>query len=236
MLSVRDIHTFFGRSHILQGVSLELNRGEIVCLLGRNGVGKTTTLKSIIGLVSPKSGSILFNNLEIAGTRPDKIARQGISYVPEDRRIFPMLTVEENLILGMKNLRTNSREVKKNNFETVYRHFPRLRNRRKQLGGTLSGGEQQMATIARGLMGSPDVMLLDEPFEGLAPIVIKELMQVIPLLCKEAELTLLLVEQKVHLAISLSDRGYIIEKGSVTFEGSRDLMETSDEIKQRCGV
>ena len=236
MLTVKDIHSYYGLSHILQGVSLEIQKSEIVCLLGRNGVGKTTTLKSIMGLLPPESGTILLNNEDITGKRADEIARRGMSYVPEDRRVFPMLTVEGNLILGTKNLKMRNKKLKMDNLERMYTYFPVLKSRRKQLGGTLSGGEQQMASIARGLMGNPDVMLLDEPFEGLAPIVINDLMRVIPILCSEFGLTLLLVEQKIHLAIKLSDRGYIIEKGYVTYEGSRKMMETSVEIQQRCGV
>ncbi len=236
MLELKDIHTFYGRSHILQGVSLNVQAGEIVCLLGRNGVGKTTTLKSIIGLVPPRSGSILFKAEEIAGIPTHEIARKGISYVPEDRRIFPNLTVRENLILGTRNLQKATAETKRKNLEKMYAYFPRLGARENQLGGTFSGGEQQMLTIARGLMGNPQMMLLDEPCEGLAPIIVQELTKIIPVLCQSEGLTLLLVEQNAHVALKLAQRGYVLEKGAVTYHGPCDEMRESEEVKKKCGI
>ena len=236
MLQVSDIHTFYGRSHVLQDVSLKVDAKEIVCLLGRNGVGKSTTLKSITGLTPPRKGSVRFDGKEMRGMRPHEIVRRGISYVPEDRRIFPMLTVRENLVLGTKNLSNVNSEIKSGNLEKMYGYFPALRARKKQMGGTLSGGEQQMLTIARGLMGNPRLMLLDEPFEGLAPLIIKELTKIVTLMCQEEGLTLLLVEQNARLALKLADRGYVLEKGSVTFEGPRDVMLASEEVKKRCGI
>jgi branched-chain amino acid transport system ATP-binding protein len=236
MLQVSDIHTFYGRSHVLQGVSLKVDAKEIVCLLGRNGVGKSTTLKSITGLTPPRKGSVRFDGKEMRGMKPHEIVRRGISYVPEDRRIFPMLTVKENLVLGTKNLSNVNSEIKNGNLEKMYGYFPALRARKKQMGGTLSGGEQQMLTIARGLMGNPRLMLLDEPFEGLAPLIIKELTKIVTLMCQEEGLTLLLVEQNARLALKLANRGYVLEKGSVTFEGPRDVMLASEEVKKRCGI
>lgn len=236
MLTVNEIHTFYGRSHVLQGVCLEIHREEIVCLLGRNGVGKTTTLKSIMGLTPPKKGSVLLDDAELSGLKPHEIAKMGISYVPEERRVFPQLTVKENLVLGSRNRKGITEEEKASNLEKMYQYFPVLRSRHVQMGGTLSGGEQQMLTIARGLMGNPKLMLLDEPCEGLAPLVIKELSNIILLLTKNEGLTLLLVEQNAHLALKLSNRGYVLEKGMVTFEGSSQEMLESEEVKKRCGI
>jgi branched-chain amino acid transport system ATP-binding protein len=236
MLEVKDIHTFYGRSHILQGVTLDMRAGEIVCLLGRNGVGKSTTLKSIIGLVPPRSGSILFKSEEIRGVSTHLIARKGISYVPEDRRIFPNLTIKENLVLGTQNLKNPTSEIKRKNLEKMCDYFPRLGVRKNQLGGTFSGGEQQMLTIARGLMGNPLLMLLDEPCEGLAPIIVQELTRIIPLLCQNEGLTLLLVEQNAHVALKLGQRGYVLEKGMVTYHGPCEEMKESEEVKRRCGI
>lgn len=236
MLEVNNIHTFYGRSHILQGVSLTVEPREIVCLLGRNGVGKTTTLKSIIGLNPPRKGTICFEKEQISGLKPHEISRKGISYVPEERRIFPALTVKDNLVLGTKSLSSLTIEMKIKNLEKMYHYFPILNSRKKQMGGTLSGGEQQMLTIARGLIGNPRLMLLDEPFEGLAPLIVKELKKIISLLSQEDGLTLLLVEQNAHMALKLSNRGYVLEKGTVTFEGPSDVMRESDEVKKRCGI
>ena len=236
MLELKEIHTYYGRSHILQGVSLNVQAGEIVCLLGRNGVGKSTTLKSIMGLVPPRSGSILLKGEEIAGVPTHEIAKKGISYVPEDRRIFPNLTVRENLILGTQNLQKPTPEIKRKNLEKMYAYFPRLGARKSQMGGTFSGGEQQMLTIARGLMGNPQLMLLDEPCEGLAPIIVQELTKIIPLLCQSEGLTLLLVEQNAHVALKLAQRGYVLEKGAVTYHGPSDEMRESEEVKKKCGI
>jgi branched-chain amino acid transport system ATP-binding protein len=236
MLELKDVHTFYGRSHILQGVSLNVKAREIVCLLGHNGVGKTTTLKSIIGLVPPRSGSILFKAEEIARMPTHEIARRGMSYVPEDRRIFPNLTVRENLILGTRNLEKATTEIKRRNLAKMSAYFPRLGARKNQPGGTLSGGEQQMLTIARGLMGNPQMMLLDEPCEGLAPIIVQELTKIIPVLCQSEGLTLLLVEQNAHVALKLAQRGYVLEKGVVTYQGPCDEMAESEEVKKKCGI
>ena len=236
MLKVDHIHTFYGLSHILQGVQLEVSAGEIVCLLGRNGVGKTTTLKSIIGLTPPREGKIIFKGEEIHGKKPHEVSRLGISYVPEDRRVFPLLTVKENLILGTKNVKGMSLKQKKGNLERIYNYFSILQEREKQLGRTLSGGEQQMLTVARGLMGNSQLMLLDEPSEGLAPLIVRELMSIILRLCNEERLTLLLVEQNARLALKISKRGYVLEKGVVKFEGPSEHLLESEEVKERCGL
>jgi len=189
-----------------------------------------------MGLTPPRQGSILFQGDEISKIATYEIACKGISYIPEDRRVFPMLTVFENLNLGTKILINMTPSVKKSNLEKMYDYFPILNQRRNQLGGTLSGGEQQMLTIARGLMGSPRLMLLDEPFEGLAPLIVKELMDILGILCLKESLTLLLVEQNARLAIKLSNRGYVLEKGIVTFQGSCDVLSESEEVRKRCGI
>jgi branched-chain amino acid transport system ATP-binding protein len=236
MLEVNDVHTFYGRSHILQGVQLRVDAGEIVCLLGRNGVGKSTTLKSIIGLTPPREGKVVFDGQEIQGRYPHEISRLGISYVPEDRRVFPLLTVKENLILGTKNAGSTTPSQKRSNLEKIYEYFPLLKLREKQRGSTLSGGQQQMLTIARGLMGNPQLMLLDEPFEGLAPLVIKELMDIIVRLAQKENTTILLVEQKARLALQMAQRGYVLEKGIVKCEGSSEFLLNSSQVREGCGL
>lgn len=236
MLEVFDLHTFYGRSHILQGIQLKVDEREIVSLLGRNGVGKSTTLKSIIGLTPPRQGRVTFCDQEIQGRYPHQISRLGISYVPEDRRVFPLLTVKENLILGTKNARPMNSSQKKSTLSRIYEYFPLLKLREQQRGSTLSGGQQQMLTIARGLMGDPRLMLLDEPFEGLAPLVIKELMDIIMRLCGEGRMAILLVEQKARLALQMAQRGYVLEKGLVRCEGTSEFLLNSSEVKERCGL
>ena len=234
MLKLEEVNSFYGRSHILQGVSLNIKEREIVCLLGRNGVGKTTTLKSIMGIVKPKSGKVLFNKRDITGLQPFEVSKLGISYVPEDRRIFAGLTVKENLILGTKCTKTTNLE-KKERMETMFQHFPILRERSGQLGNTLSGGEQQMLAIARGLMAEPKLMLLDEPSEGLAPMIVKNIMEIITQI-REIGIVVLLVEQNAKMALEVSYRGYVLEKGRVSFEGNCEEMKNSQEVKERCGL
>jgi branched-chain amino acid transport system ATP-binding protein len=236
VLKVNDLNTFYGKSHILQGVTLEVSVGEIVCLLGRNGVGKSTTLKSIIGLVKSTRGSVAFEGREIQNKNPDFVARLGISYIPEDRRIFGTLTVKENLLLGTQSARAMSVNDKAANLDRVYTYFPILKDKKGQPGGLLSGGQQQMLTIARGLMGNPKLVLLDEPFEGLAPLVIQELMETITQLCNKERMTLLLVEQKAALALRMSHRGYVLEKGLVMCKGSCKELIDSQEVRERCGL
>jgi branched-chain amino acid transport system ATP-binding protein len=216
ILELKDIYTAYGLSQILFGVSLKINGGEVVSLLGRNGVGKTTTLRSIMGLTPPRSGSIKFKGEEIAGKPPYQIARRGIGSVPEDRRIFPDLTVWENLDVAIKSSREGGPSW---TMERVFELFPALEPLQNRQGGFLSGGEQQMLTIARALMGNPELLLLDEPSEGLAPVVVKHLGQQITKL-REEGMTILLCEQNFRFSLDLSDRLYILEKGEVRYEGS----------------
>jgi len=213
---VNNIYTSYGLSQILFGVSLQVAEGEIVSLLGRNGVGKTTTLRSIMGLAPPSSGSVKWKGEEIAGKSPYQIARLGIGFVPEDRRIFSDLTVWENLDVAIKT------SAARGNFwtlERVFELFPALKPIQNRRGGFLSGGEQQMLTIARTLMGNPDLLLLDEPSEGLAPIVVQQLGEQIMKLRQEG-MTILLCEQNARFSLDLSDRVYILEKGEVRYQGS----------------
>jgi branched-chain amino acid transport system ATP-binding protein len=236
MLQVDNVNTYYGYSHILQGVSLEVKEGEIVVLLGRNGVGKTTTMKTIMGIQPPKEGKVIFCDEDVTGLPPYKIAQKGISLIPEDRRVIPNLTVHENLRLGSLILgKTNDRERL---FETVLNYFPRLKERLKQYGGSLSGGEQQMLTIARGLMAKPKLMLIDEPSEGLAPKIVHEIMEIIKRL-QEDGVTILLVEQHVEMAMRLSEnlRAYIMEKGQIRMFGNlEELTCKIDEVVRCLGV
>jgi branched-chain amino acid transport system ATP-binding protein len=226
MLGLNEIHTFYGQSHILHGISLNVDSGEVVCLLGRNGAGKSTTVKSIIGITRPRSGDILFKGSSIVGYRPFKIARMGIGYVPEDRRVFPNLSVIDNLDMGRQGTGGTKWTV-----ERVFEVFPKLKELEKSRGMELSGGEQQMLTIARTLMGSPELMLLDEPSEGLAPMLVKELGRLIEQI--KVDMTILLAEQNAKFAIGLSNRGYIIEKGKIWFQGSIDEIRDNEEIKEK---
>jgi branched-chain amino acid transport system ATP-binding protein len=230
LLEVKDLNTYYEESHILQGISLVIDRGEIVCLLGRNGVGKSTTLKSIIGLVTPRSGEVLFKGQNVAGMAPHTIAKLGVGYVPEDRRIFPTLTVRENLILGTKRgQKTNGDGW---SIEKVYKYFPGLQARDKQKGGHLSGGEQQMLTIARTLMGNPGVILVDEPTEGLAPLIVKTVEQVIQDI-HEHNIPILLVEQNMRVALRLAGRIYVISKGKIVFHGTSPELKAAHEVRER---
>jgi branched-chain amino acid transport system ATP-binding protein len=224
LLKVDQIDTYYGISHTLFSVSLEIDKGEVVCILGRNGVGKTTLLRSVMGLTPPRSGAVLFKGRDIRGKQPFQIARMGIGFVPEDRIIFPALTVKENLEMGLKKERKGGWT-----FERVYEMFPILGIRQDQMGGTLSGGEQQMLTIARTLMGNPDLLLLDEPSEGLSPLIVKELeLQVRAL--KTEEMPILLSEQNSAFTLKLSDRAYILEKGEVRWEGGITTLKEKPEI------
>lgn len=218
MLEVEEIHCFYGESHVLWGVSLSLREGEVVALLGRNGMGKSTTLKSIIGLVPPRSGRVLYQGRDITRKHPFQVARLGIGYVPEDRRIFSDLTVQENLEVAARNGGAWS-------IDRVHALFPVLAERARQNAGSLSGGEQQMLAIARALMVNPKVLLLDEPSEGLSPIIVKALEEQISKL-REMGVTILLAEMNVKFTFKLAQRAYVLEKGSVRFHGStRELAE-----------
>jgi branched-chain amino acid transport system ATP-binding protein len=228
VLEVKAINTYYGLSHILFDLSLEVFEGETVCLLGRNGVGKTTTFRSIMGLTPSRSGSIKFFGQEIKGKQPFEIARLGVGLVPEDRLIFPDLTVHENLEIAVKK---GQKRKKAGDWtiEKIQRLFPILESRDKQWGGTLSGGEQQMLTIARTLMGNPRLLLLDEPSEGLAPMVSQAIEEQILTLKKEGQ-TILLSEQNSNFALNVSDRAYILEKGQVGWQGPIDKLREKPEI------
>ena len=236
MLSLEKVNTYYGYSHILYDVSLEVKEGEIVVLLGRNGVGKTTTMKTIMGIQPPKSGKVVFCGEDIAGLPPYRIARKGISLIPEDRRVIPNLTVYENLKLG--SLVQGKVKDLDARLQVVFDYFPRLKERLKQEGGKLSGGEQQMLTIARGLMARPKLMLIDEPSEGLAPKIVQEIMEIIQKLQKDG-VTILLVEQHAEMAMRLSDnlRAYVIEKGEVRMTGTLEELNCRiDEVVHCLGA
>jgi branched-chain amino acid transport system ATP-binding protein len=229
LLELAHVHTFYGESHILVDLSLEVDHGEVVCLLGRNGAGKSTTLKSIIGLAPPRAGSIRLRGHDVGGLPPFRVARHGIGYVPEDRRVFPNLTVRENLEVARKTW-GNSGATSWTE-DRVFELFPHLQARRRQRAGSLSGGEQQMLTIARTLMGSPDVLLLDEPSEGLAPLVVEMLEEQLRRL-KNHGLTMVVTEQNVRFVSALGDRVYILEKGMVRYHGSMSEFLADDEVRQ----
>jgi branched-chain amino acid transport system ATP-binding protein len=221
VLSVSGLNAFYGRAHILFDVALEVGAGEVVVLLGRNGAGKSTTLKSIIGLVRPAGGVIRFAGADIAGAEPFRIARLGLGYVPEERRIFTDLTVLENLEVGRQPARNGAAPW---TAERLFALFPNLAEMRDRPGGRMSGGEQQMLTIARTLMGNPRLILLDEPSEGLAPVIVQQLAETVRRLKSEG-LSVLLCEQNLHFAAHVADRAYIIEKGAIRFQGTmRSLM------------
>jgi branched-chain amino acid transport system ATP-binding protein len=228
MLEVEGIHTYYGLSHILFGVSLSVEPGEVVCLLGRNGAGKTTTMKSIMGLTPPRRGSIRFKDEEITGKQPYVLARKGIAYVPDDRRIFADLTVEENLEIAARR----GRGVEGWDMERVYELFPALKDIQSRKGGCLSGGEQKMLAIARALMGNPELLLLDEPTEGLAPVLVRSLEEQVRSL-KEVGLTVFLAEQNVRSALRLSDRGYIIDNGQIRYQGSVGELKENEEVRRK---
>jgi branched-chain amino acid transport system ATP-binding protein len=235
LVKVEGLHTYYGKSHILHGVSLAVGRGEVVGLLGRNGVGKSTTLKTIIGLVAAAKGDIVYEGRSIIDVPPHKLAKIGIGYVPEDRRIFRLLTVMENLRTGFDRPGV-SEARKKELLDKAFSYFPRLAERRNQAGGTLSGGEQQMLAIARAMMLEPKIILLDEPTEGLMPRMVSQIREIIEVLHKEG-VAILLVEQNVPLTIEASQRIYIMEKGEVRYHGSAsELSVDHPAIMQFLGV
>jgi branched-chain amino acid transport system ATP-binding protein len=235
MLSLRDVHTYYGKSHVLHGVSIDVARGEVVGLLGRNGVGKSTTLKTVMGLVRPAGGEIRFEDRSITRMAPHQLARLGIAWVPEDRRIFRLLTVMENLRTGLDRAGVDDRQ-REALLEKVYTSFPILRERRNQAGGTLSGGEQQMLAIARAMMLEPKIILLDEPTEGLMPRMVAQIRDIIDVLHRDG-VAILLVEQNVPLTLAAADRVYIMEKGAVRHHGTAaDLRADDAVIHQYLGV
>ncbi|MEH7011135.1 ABC transporter ATP-binding protein [Neobacillus niacini] len=228
MLKIEDINVYYGNIHALKGVSLDINEGEIVTLIGANGAGKSTLLKTISGLLKPKNGTIMFEGQSISGKVAQAIVKQGLSQVPEGRRVFANMSVEENLELGAY-LRKDKQGIKED-FEKVYNLFPRLLERRKQLSGTLSGGEQQMLAMGRALMARPKLLLLDEPSMGLAPLLVKTIFRIIEEINKSGT-TILLVEQNANMALSIADRAYVIETGKIVLSGSSDELNQSDQIR-----
>jgi len=233
LLEVRNLHAYYGTSHVLQGVSLAVEEGEIVGLLGRNGMGKSTTLKSIMGLVRQKSGEVIFKGKDLAGHPPFWVARAGIGYVPEDRRIFPNLTVMENLELGMKGgRRFGGKGDSLWTVERVFAHFPLLNERAHHQGRYLSGGEQQMLTIGRTLMGNPELLLVDEPTEGLGPLMAKEVSKVLAEI-NRAGVSILLVEHNLKVAMSLGTRVYLMGKGHIGFAGTVEELKAHPEVQAK---
>jgi branched-chain amino acid transport system ATP-binding protein len=235
MLSLRDVHTYYGKSHVLHGVTIDVAPGEVVGLLGRNGVGKSTTLKTVMGLVRPASGQIAFEERPISGLAPHQLARLGIAWVPEDRRIFRLLTVTENLRTGLDRAGVDDRR-RQELLDKIYTSFPVLRERRNQAGGTLSGGEQQMLAIARAMMLEPKIILLDEPTEGLMPRMVAQIRDIVDVLHHDG-VAILLVEQNVPLTLEASNRVYIMEKGVVKHHATAAELRANDAvIHQYLGV
>ena len=229
MLEVKDINVYYGAIHAIKGISLAVDEGEIVTLIGANGAGKSTTLRTISGLLKPKTGEINFLGKSIAGMPAHKIVREGISQVPEGRRIFAEMTVQENLELGAFT-RTDKEEIQ-NDFKMVFGRFPRLEERKFQLAGTLSGGEQQMLAMGRALMSRPKLLLLDEPSMGLAPLLIREIFSIIVDINK-AGTTVLLVEQNANMALSIANRAYVLETGRITISGDAKELAASEDIRK----
>ncbi|MFH0974499.1 MAG: ABC transporter ATP-binding protein [Spirochaetota bacterium] len=230
MLNVRNIHTYYGKIYALKDVSIEVPPGKIVALIGANGAGKSTTLMSVSGIVPPKSGHIIFDGVDITGMPPEKITALGISQVPEGRRIFPYLTVSENLDMGAF-LRKDANGIK-SDMDYVFGLFPILSKRRHQQGGTLSGGEQQMLAISRALMARPKLLLLDEPSLGLAPIVVRQIFDIIKKINTEYKTTVFLVEQNANLALKVASHGYVMENGSVTMADTSSSLLADEDVKR----
>lgn len=229
MLKINDINVYYGNIHALKGVSMEINQGEIVTLIGANGAGKSTLLKTISGLLKPKTGEILLDGGNIGGNVVQAIVKKGISQVPEGRRVFANMSVEENLELGAY-LRKDKKGIAED-FEKIYQLFPRLLERRKQLSGTLSGGEQQMLAMGRALMARPRLLLLDEPSMGLAPLLVKTIFKIIEEI-NQTGTTILLVEQNANMALSIADRAYVIETGKIVSSGTAEELTASDQIRK----
>ncbi len=231
MLDIRNLHTYYGTSHIIQGIDLKIENGEVVGVFGRNGVGKSTLMKAIAGWIKPARGEIVFNGERIDGQSADRVARRGIGFVPEDRRIFPGLSVEENLTLGFLQVPGRSSADNRKALDRIYARFPRLMERREQNGTTLSGGEQQMLAMARVMIGKPTLLLIDEPSEGLAPMIVADLFTIIREM-KEAGCAILLVEQNVHQALTACDRFVVIERGRIVLSGDARSKTDCDRLME----
>jgi branched-chain amino acid transport system ATP-binding protein len=225
MLKINNIDSYYGTSHVLFDVSLEVGRGDLVSLIGRNGAGKTTTLKSVIGLITPRSGSIEFQDKDILGLEPFEVSKRGIAYIPETRELFNELTVKENLRLGHLGHEIDNENE---SYEKIFEYFPRLEERKDQKAGSLSGGEQQMLTIARGLVSDPEFLLIDEPTEGLMPSLVDKLRDILLRINNEG-ITILLVEQNVEMALKISDYSYIIDEGAIVDEGQSGKLRDDGE-------
>ena len=228
MLNVNDINVYYGAIHAIKGVSFEVNGGEVVTLIGANGAGKSTTLNTVCGLLHSRTGSVEFLGQDLAGIAAHKVVERGLAHVPEGRRIFQHMTVEENLEMGAY---TQPRSSVDPNLERVFEQFPRLKERRRQVAGTLSGGEQQMLAMGRGLMSSPRLLMLDEPSMGLAPILVEQIFEIIKQL-HQAGTTILLVEQNARMALSVADRGYVLETGKIVATGTGDELLHDEAVKK----
>lgn len=233
LLEVKNINTYYGTSHVLQNMSIAVNKGECVALLGRNGMGKSTTLKSIMGLVKPRSGTIVYKGDDLTAFSPYKVARAGIGYVPEERRIFPNLSVLDNMAMGIKRGKI---DLKRNpdswTVERLFHIFPKLKERAHQKGKLLSGGEQQMLAISRGLMGNPELLMVDEPTEGLAPLLVKEVRDMLENISKTG-VAILFVEHNLKVAMSLADRIFLMGKAHLAFSGTVEELESQPEIREK---
>ncbi|MBN1499051.1 MAG: ABC transporter ATP-binding protein [Spirochaetes bacterium] len=230
MLKLESVNTYYGNIHALKGIDIEINKGEIVTLIGANGAGKSTTLMTISGVVPPKTGTVTFKGENISSKNPDEIVQMGLVQVPEGRHIFPYLTVQENLDMGAF-LRKDKPAIKKD-LEYVFELFPRLSERRKQTGGTLSGGEQQMLAISRAIMAKPDLLLLDEPSLGLAPIIVMQIFEIIKKINRENNTTIFLVEQNANMALKVAHRGYVMETGRITISDKSENLLANDSVRK----
>ena len=232
LLEATDLNTYYGTSHALQNMSISVDEGEVVALLGRNGMGKSTTMKTIMGLLKPRSGKVVFNGNDITGLKPHKVARAGIGYVPEERRIFPNLSVLDNLMMGVKGGKIDTSNPDAWTIERIFNHFPFMRDRTNQKGALLSGGEQQMLTIGRTLMGNPKLLMVDEPTEGLSPVMVKEVRDVLEQISKSG-ISILLVEHNLKVAMSLADRVYLMGKAHLGFTGTIAELDADPEIRAK---
>jgi branched-chain amino acid transport system ATP-binding protein len=229
MLEIKDLNVFYGAVHAIKGISISVEQGELVSLIGANGAGKTTTLHAISGLIPVSSGTIELDGKNLVKTSPDKIISLGLAHVPEGRHVFARMTVEENLRMGAYIIKDSAKINE--NLETVYKHFPRLKERRKQLAGTLSGGEQQMLATGRALMTDPKIVLMDEPSMGLSPLLVKEIFAIIQQL-HESGITILLVEQNAKMALAVSDRAYVLETGKISMSGKASQLAEDDRVRK----